>query len=831
VSDVYSLGATLYFLLTGRPPFQTASTAETIRQVIEAEPVAIRRLNPAVSRDLETICLKCLRKEPAKRYATAADLAADLGRWLENKPIQAHPVSRGERAWLWCKRRPAVAVLSAAVVIISVVGSLVAVERQNSLRATGLVESLVSADVAQVPQIMAELENHRGRVTPMLVALAARTPTSQDERRAQLHARLALVTHDEQQVDPLVEELLAGHVSYVGVVRDQLVLYQERIDSDLWDLLHDATKDSSRRFRAGLALATHATTSHQWTAADYRFLAEQLLTANPEHQPRLRQYLRPLDDRLLGDLERTFADSKATESHQLGATNALADVAAKGTVRLARLLSTATPGQYEILYPLVVEGRDAAVRESLIQLVREVPAADLPQLERVALGQRRAGAAITLLRQGDGESMLDVLRGDSGGDPESLTQFIHRCRDRGISLVQLLDGVKRADVLRQTKTGAARRTDDGVLYALLLALGEFEPADLPESQREALVEQLAAWHAADPSSAIHAATGWLLRHWKRDELARKVDQTPARYDPDHEWFTLEFVVPPTNVYITFVVFPAGEYLIGSPPDEADRLGIERPHRVRLTRPIAVGDREITWRQIRFFDEALQFNHHDAWEKQFGHLLTPDEPAFGVNWFEAVSYCRWLTAQAQMPESDQCYADQQGLDKDAEGYPKDWPLDLDRRGFRLPTEAEWEIVGRSGTSTAYSFGNDAKLLGRYGWVHDNSDKTDGLGGPSYKWSHAVGELRPGPRGMFDMHGNLDEWCHDWYREAAVDAVAGVPLDDPTGPPAGPERMSRGGAWGTVAAGCRTAHRGPILPNYRSFYIGFRVAVVPFSQNPN
>src|SRR4029077_15871137 len=138
----------------------------------------------------------------------------------------------------------------AAVVIILVVGSLVAVERQNALRATGLVESLVSSDVVQVPQFLAELQSYRQRVTPSLVALAGAEPKSENERRAQLHARLALVTHDEQQVDPLTEVLLAGHVSYVGVIRDQLAPYKERIDSDLWELLHSdqgmgATKDSS----------------------------------------------------------------------------------------------------------------------------------------------------------------------------------------------------------------------------------------------------------------------------------------------------------------------------------------------------------------------------------------------------------------------------------------------------------------------------------------------------------------------------------------------------------------------------------------------------------
>jgi hypothetical protein len=149
-ADVYAMGATLYCMVTGRPPFQAATVVDTVQMVVSQEPVPPRRLNVTIPRDLETIILKCLEKEPKRRYGSAAALAEDLQRFLDGEPILARPVSAFERALKWARRRPAIATLLAMVGVGWLLPSPLAGQHSAIAALLGLVALVLALGLAGV---------------------------------------------------------------------------------------------------------------------------------------------------------------------------------------------------------------------------------------------------------------------------------------------------------------------------------------------------------------------------------------------------------------------------------------------------------------------------------------------------------------------------------------------------------------------------------------------------------------------------------------------------------------------------------------------------------
>jgi formylglycine-generating enzyme required for sulfatase activity len=232
-----------------------------------------------------------------------------------------------------------------------------------------------------------------------------------------------------------------------------------------------------------------------------------------------------------------------------------------------------------------------------------------------------------------------------------------------------------------------------------------------------------------------------------------------------------------SIGMKFRLIPAGEFMMGSPEDDENRFRDEKQHQVRIAKPYYFGVYEVTQEQY----ERIMGNNPSKFKGS-------TNPVENVTWDEAVEFCKKLSAE--------------------EG-----------RSYRLPTEAEWEYACRAGKTTPFYFGSS---------IHSKQANFNGnypIGakkGPFLKRTITVGSYAPNAFGLYDMHGNVWEWCSDWYGQGYYEKS---PTVNPTGPASGSKRLNRGGGWESNAQFCRLTCRHRYVSSYREPDLGFRVVLVP------
>jgi formylglycine-generating enzyme required for sulfatase activity len=301
-----------------------------------------------------------------------------------------------------------------------------------------------------------------------------------------------------------------------------------------------------------------------------------------------------------------------------------------------------------------------------------------------------------------------------------------------------------------------------------------------------------------PAASIDVPTGRSLPLQPEDVARKKPEpkkETPTPVAEPESLTTRVGQIPLKRI-------PDGTFLMGSRDDDKEAREDEKPrHRVRITRPFYLGVYEVTQAQYQAVMgvNPSGFSSNGRGKDRLVARSADRYPVEQVSWLDAVRFCNRLSElEGRKPFYE--------IDGDAVRVP-DW----NGPGYRLPTEAEWEYACRGGTTTAFSFGEGEASLGEYGWYEKNSRSR----------THPVGEKRPNPFGLFDMHGNVWEWCWDGY---AADYYKGSPVDDPPGPDGASGRVIRGGGWYSGPRYARSADRIRSAPGNRDFYLGFRLARV-------
>ena len=280
---------------------------------------------------------------------------------------------------------------------------------------------------------------------------------------------------------------------------------------------------------------------------------------------------------------------------------------------------------------------------------------------------------------------------------------------------------------------------------------------------------LANYVAEELPEAVKAEKGPLVRQTP-EVLGRSRAMVLAKLDTDDTYTS-------QATGMKFVRIPKGTFTMGTPAGKEGRFADETPHEVVLTKDFYLGVTEVTQGQWKAVMGTA------PWQGKSNVKEGDDYPATYVSWDDAVAFAKALSGK-------------------------------DGRAYRLPTEAEWEYACRGRATSRFHFGDGEAALGDYAWfTKDASDAGE-------KYAHRVATKKPNQFGLYDMHGNVWEWCSDWHGDYPAGRVT-----DPIGPASGAYRVFRGGSWDYTADHCRSASRNGYSPGYRVNYLGFRLALVP------
>lgn len=721
------------------------------------------------------------------------------------------------------------AAVAAVALCAMVVAGMVLFDWSLQRTAEASVAKLENAAITQTPDIIDETQRLASRTQPLLES-SFKTAT---DPLTKLNVSLALMSIDADQQEHrkwAIDQLGAAAPEAVPIIAKTLAKKHLMIKEDLLEKLHGSYQrdhESVLRYASALAMADPKLDSlkkQPWQNGFATTVARQLVSSPTITLTHWVEQLKRYQDLLLEPLNEILHDSSLADGERQVAGDVLAKyVSGEQQERLRQLsnllIDAVTHAQFERFVSEMRTEGDGGIKlleKHLADAAINRGNATTDE-EKERLAKRELRLALALLRLDQPQKIWPRL--GHSRDPRVRSKLIEAMADFRVSPQQIWEQ------LQQEEDTAVRRS-------LILCLGQYS-ADQLGNLVDTIRPRLADWYAADPDAGIHGGVDWLLRKWQREKL---IDQFDDAITPTPETELTE-LIGKQNWFVNgqhhtmAVIRGPVTFDMGSPTTEFGREGgknaqHEHLHRRTIPRTFAIGTKEVTvgqfldaWKLLKsrdeFKDPEIELAEFDYDQDIAKNLSCPINR---VSWYHAAAYCNWLSYQERIPPKQWCYVKDVG---DGNYVANVFASGLRLRddyltctGYRLPTETEWEFACRANTATSWSFGESDELLAKYAWYVANS---------RYRGTISVGTLKPNDFGLFDIYGNVSEWCQDQNWNYPTSATVAVPDVEKSIVVRDDEMMMfRGGGFEYVPPRMRSAARDRTEPHWRYYAMGFRVA---------
>ena len=610
-------------------------------------------------------------------------------------------------------------ILMAVVVVSFILYRQHSINEQNHQIAINLVDTLAAGSLPQALQTIDRMTAYRTWADRELLN---RYASAEDGTPEKYRLGMGLLETSPAPLDYLRDHSHTLEVHEVSAVSEVLQPFASQLASYYAEAVEDESLPVEQRFIATCFLVNLSPNDSLWSQASLsEFITEQILSVDPTDLEPAKQLFAPKRELLIEPLMLAYGDETQSDIHRLFAKSCLLDYSQDSPEELFEALTLSSPQYFLDFFAALSSFKERAIQLGLDNLITEIPISESDEM----VIRRQANIGLMLIKLGKQDSVWPVLQ--ASPNPSVRTHLIHWMPRQEVSPELLFS---------QYETDAR----SAVRHSLLLALGEYDASQLSRQVRDRYSQVLLSDYVTENDSGVHGAIDWLLRRWGMAEEVSELDRQLAGEPPqDRNWVV-------NGQGQTFAIITGETFLKGVPRWDAMYPDDEWPSFVvEVDRTFAFASKEVTRAEWRVFAA----DREEVWQAdqvQIDKLVPSDACTMkGINWYEAAWYCNWLSDQEGIPEDQWCF-EPNADGKYAEGMkPKENFLDL--QGYRLATDAEWELACRSGTQSIWYFGNIKGFVDRYGYL------------PSGTSCHPIGLLKPNGFGLFDLIGNGANWVFD------------------------------------------------------------------------